>query len=78
MEPLAESEVGTVSASANAPADANRSAGTLASARMTACSTATGTVGRRRRTRGTGSVNRLAITAWAVGPVYGGSPASIS
>ena len=60
---------GAVSASANAPVEANRSAGVLASAFMSACSTAAGTVVRRRRTAGTGSVNRLAITACAVRPV---------
>src|SRR6185437_7857281 len=31
-----------------------------------------------RRAEGTGSVNRLAMIAWLVGPVNGGSPASIS
>ena len=58
--------LGRISASANSPADANRSAGTGASAFMSACSTASGTVVLRRRTRGIGSVNRLAITACAV------------
>jgi hypothetical protein len=57
---------------------ANRSAATGASARWIACSTASGTLGRARRTRGTSPLSRRAITACAVGPVNGGSPASIS
>jgi hypothetical protein len=43
-----------------------------------ASSTAGGTVGREARTPGAGSERRLAMIAWAVGPVYGASPASIS
>lgn len=43
-----------------------------------AVSIASGTLGRNRRTLGAGSANRFAITAWAVGPVNGASPASIS
>src|SRR5262249_5755593 len=66
------------SARANSAAVANRSAGTGASARWMARSTPTGTLGRPRRTLGTGSVNRFMIIAWEVGPVYGGSPAIIS
>ena len=58
-----------VSASANAAAVANRSTGSVASAFRRACSTPAGTGARSRRTPGTGSVNRLAITACAVGPV---------
>ena len=69
---------GWVSASANAAAEANRSAGTVASALSRACSTPPGTVARRRRTPGAGPARRLAITACAVGPVYGGSPANSS
>ena len=68
----------TCSAWANCPAVANRSAGTGASACRMASSTAGGTVGRTARTLGGGSVSRLATMAWAVGPVNGGSPASIS
>ena len=66
------------SASAKAAALGKRSAGSTASARAIACSTAGGPAGRRRRTRGGGSVNRLAITAFAEAPVCGGSPASSS
>ena len=51
-----------------------RSASTVVSAR----STGAGTVSRTVRTDGTGFVIRLAMIACAVGPVYGGSPASIS
>src|SRR2546426_11206378 len=69
---------GCASASANAAAEANRSAGTVARALRRACSTPPGTVARRRRTPGAGPARRLAITAWAVGPVYGGSPTSSS
>src|SRR6059058_5512976 len=74
----ARAEAGAVSASANAIGDAHRSAGTLASAFVNACSTPGGTAGRSRRTAGTGSTKHLVITACAVGPVNGGSPASIS
>ncbi len=65
-------------ARANSAALPNRSAGTGASARRIAWSNSSGTLGRPRRTLGTGSVKRLPITACAVGPVKGGSPASIS
>ena len=68
----------TCSAWANCPAVANRSAGTGASTRRMASSTAGGTAGRAARTLGGGSVSRLITMAWAVGPVNGGSPASIS
>ena len=63
---------------AKAAALGNRSAGSTASARMIACSTAGATPGRCWRTRGGGSLNRLAITLLAVVPVCGGSPASSS
>ena len=68
----------TCSAWANCAAVANRSAGTGARAFRIASSTAGGTVGRAARTLGGGSVSRLAMIAWAVGPVNGASPASIS
>ena len=42
-----------------------------------ASSTAVG-MSRVARTFGIGATNRLAIIAWAVGPVNGGSPESIS
>ena len=45
---------------------------------ITAASTCSGTLGRACRTRGTSPLNRLAMIACAVGPVKGGSPASIS
>ena len=66
------------SAWANSIAVPNRSAGTRASARCNARSAASGTLGRTRRTLGTGSTKRLATMACGVGPVYGASPASIS
>jgi hypothetical protein len=62
----------------NSAAVANRSAGTSASAFCTAVSTAGGTVGRKRLSGGAGWMNRFATTACGVGPVKGGSPASIS
>jgi hypothetical protein len=40
-------------------------------------SSASGT-SRTAASGGGGAVRRFAITAWGVGPVYGGSPASIS
>ena len=66
------------SARANSSAEPNRSAATGASARATAASTCSGTLGRAWRTRGTSPLNRFAMIACAVGPVKGGSPASIS
>ncbi len=67
-----------VSARANAAADGNRSAGTLASAVLIACSTASGTFSRTVRTRGTVSIALRAWIASAVAPVNGGFPANIS
>src|SRR5437870_10277411 len=67
-----------VRASPNSVAVRNRSAGLFARAVVMAASIPDGIVSRSRRTDGTGSVNRLAITTWAFGPVYGGSPTSIS
>jgi hypothetical protein len=64
--------------SASRAAEAKRSAGTGAKHRSTTCSTGSGMVARTVRSRGAGPPNRRAITAWAVGPVNGGSPASIS
>ena len=66
------------SAATNSSVVANRSAGTLASATSIARSTAGDTVSRTVRSGGTGELSRLAMIAWAVGPVNGGSPASIS
>ena len=75
LEPVAPR---SSSARANSPALAKRSAGVLSSALATAASTASGTEGRTTR-RWTGrSVMSFAIIAWALGPVTGGSPASIS
>ena len=65
------------SASTNCAAVANRSTGVLARARVSASSTASGT-SRVTRTLGMGEMNRLAMMAWAVAPVKGGSPVSIS
>ena len=65
-------------AATNSSVVANRSAGTLASATSIARSTAGDTVSRTVRSGGTGELSRLAMIAWAVGPVNGGSPASIS
>src|SRR5439155_13815522 len=78
--PLGTPREGDTPASAEAISEAvaNRSAGALASAFWRACATASETVSRRVRTCGIGSLNRLAMMAWAVGPLYGGSPASIS
>ena len=69
---------GRSSAWAKSPAVANRSAGSLASALWIDASTWAGTDGRRRRSRLGSSVTILAMTAWAEGPSWGGSPASIS
>ena len=66
------------SAAANSPALRNRSTGAFARARMTADSTLSGTVSRTVLSRVGRSVKSLAITACAVGPECGASPASIS
>ena len=60
---------GAVRASVNAAIEAKRSAGAFARALSSAWSTPGGTVGRSRRTAGTGSTITFAIRAWAVGPV---------
>jgi hypothetical protein len=67
-----------VSASANSLAVPNRSMGALASARITATSAPSGTASRTTRSEVGRSVSILARMARAVGPVTGGSPASIS
>ena len=69
---------GAVSASANSRAFENRSAGALANARITALSSDRGTTSRSTRNDVGRSVISFAINARAVGPVTGGSPASIS
>ena len=71
---------GSVATSArpNLSAEENRSAGDFDSALATAFSTASGTVSRNDRTGRGVSVNRRAIACCGVGPVNGGSPASIS
>src|SRR5229473_8178054 len=69
---------GRARASRNCAAVWNRSAGTLASAFRTAASTWGGTDSRTCRNGRGRSVTTLAITDCTVGPVYGGSPASIS
>ena len=58
--------------------EGKRSAGTFAIARLTAVSTACGTVCRTTRRLGTGSMEWRAITAWGDGPLKGGSPTNIS
>ena len=70
--------VAGASARAKSAAEANRSAGTAASALRTARSTDSGTAVRSCLRFGTSPVSRRAAIAWAVGPVNGGSPASIS
>ena len=67
-----------VSASLNSRAEPQRSAGSFCSAVMIAASAAGGTVGRLGRSGGGCSVSTLATIAWELGPVKGGSPASIS
>lgn len=69
---------GALSAFTKSATDANRSTGSLAMALARASSTSAGTSDRRRRTEGTGSTRRFVMIDWAVDPVYGGSPASIS
>jgi hypothetical protein len=67
-----------VRASANSPALANRSAGTLATALRIACSTYPGTVSRTVRIAGGSCTVFRARIACGFDPVNGGSPASIS
>ena len=67
-----------VRASLNSRAEPQRSAGSFCKAVRIAASAAGGTVGRLGRSIGTGSVSTLATIAWELGPVNGGSPASIS
>ena len=66
------------SASANSAAVANRSAGSFSSAVITAASTWRGIVWRCGSIGRGVSVTTRATTAWAVLPVNGGSPVSIS
>ena len=66
------------SASLNALAEANRSAGSFASPHSTAIATLGGTVGRSARTDCGSVVISFAMIACAVAPVCGGSPVSIS
>src|SRR5690349_1457926 len=70
--------LGEPSATTTCEAVANRSSGSLASARVTTWSRSVLTAGRAARTDGTGSVNRFMINAWAFDPVNGADPASIS
>ena len=74
----ADAAPGRASASANCAAVWNRSARSLASAFTTAASTWGGTDSRSCRSGRGRSVTTFAITDWTVGPVIGGSPASIS
>jgi hypothetical protein len=66
------------SASANSVAVAKRSAGTFASARITAASMCSGTVSRVKRMVCGRSCRTLAMIACTVLPACGGSPVSIS
>ncbi len=68
----------SASASANARALANRSAGSLAIDLATAAATLCGTVFRRSVTGRASSATIFITIAWAVAPVCGGSPVSIS
>ncbi len=63
---------------AKSAAVAKRSAGSLASAVSTACSTWTGTVSRNVRSGVGRSLSTLATIACTLDPVNGGSPVSIS
>ena len=69
---------GASRAETNAAAVGQRSAGSLASAVRTASSTDSGTVSRNFDGGAGFSVSTLATIAWAVLPVKGGSPTSIS
>ena len=66
------------SASAKCAAEANRSAGSFANALASAASITADTSPRTTASRIGGSVSSFAMMACAVGPVCGGSPASIS
>ena len=70
--------VGRVSASAKSAAVRKRSAGDLANALVTTCSSSAGTVSRTTRRLGTGSSALFARMAWGVDARYAGSPPSIS
>ena len=65
-------------ASPNSLAEPQRSAGSFCSAVRIAASTPGDTVGRLGRSAGTCSVSTFATIACELGPVNGGSPASIS
>src|SRR5688572_32911957 len=78
VEPGADVNPGLPSAAANSAALAKRSAGSFSSAWRTAASTLAGIVF-RLALGGSGSpVSTLVTTDWAVGPVKGGAPTSIS
>ena len=76
--PLIPARYAASSASANAIAEGKRSAGTFASARSMASWNASVTVGRTICNDGGRSPRWRAMSACAVRPVKGGSPASIS
>jgi hypothetical protein len=67
-----------VKARAKSAAVANRSAGNFARLRLTAASTAGGTVSRSVVSGVARSLKSRATMAWTVAPVNGGSPDSIS
>ena len=75
---MSSADTQRVTARANSAAELNRSAGTRASACRMAWSRDAGMAGRTRRTGAGSPVRRLAMIAWGVGPVNGGSPESIS
>ena len=79
-DPPAGCRVAPVPSACGELARRSRSArpGVRASARSSARSTSSGTSARSARTGRTASVNRFTMIACAVGPVNGGSPASIS
>ena len=69
---------GAASAAPNSDAEAKRSAGAFANARLMVCSIVNGMPGRITWIEGGRSWMWRARIACAVGPVNGGSPASIS
>ncbi len=78
LAPSGSVNAGLASASANCAALANRSAGNLANACVSAALTLAGTIGLRVATGTASSVTTFVNTACTVGPVCGGSPTSIS
>ena len=75
---IARAVIASPSPVASSVAVDQRSSGSLASARPITRSTPAGTSGNVTRSDGTGPARWPATTACADGPVYGGSPTSIS